>query len=376
MAAYPPISGELEIYYCPSLVSFPEKGLPSTLRKLEISGCEALESLPEWMTHTNYNLEVLRVSECPALKYIISSRGGLPPSLKVIYICSCDMLESLEAEEGMKINCPSLESFEIIMCKNLKFLPNVLHNDDNNLKNLRSFVIPGSNTLESIPEGWFSLPTNLREIHISGYDALPYSFQNNNFPSLEALSVHLLSPSILKKISFDRFSSLTRLNIGCSIREEEEDVELSVFPTEGMSLPPSLIELYLYEFPYLETLCSREFQKLTSLQLLHIGRCPRLASVPKEGLPPSLQRLTIDHCAEFTSIPDQGLPQSLLELYILFCPRFGSFPEQGLPQSLLDLSVSGCPKLKRLCEKGTGKYWPLIRYIPKVTIDGRSIFAT
>ncbi|PSS12025.1 Disease resistance RPP13-like protein [Actinidia chinensis var. chinensis] len=373
-----PFLGELEISFCPSLVSFPEKGLPSTLRKLEISECRDLVSLPEWMSNTNYNLEVLSVSRCPALKYIISPRGGLPPTLKQIEILKCGMLESLVTEEGMKINCPSLESFEISCCKNLKFLPDALHNDDNNLKNLRSFVIRGLDSLESIPEGWFSLPTNLREILISynkKLDAMPHSFQNNrNCRSLEVLWVGSLRTNILKKISFDRFSSLKTLTIRCSIREDEECVELLVFPMKGMSLPTSLKQLNLIGFPYLETLCSMEFQKLTSLQVLDILECPRLASVPKERLPPSLQQLTIHSCAEFTSIPEQGLPQSLLYLTILHCPKFGSFPENGLPQSLLKLYVQECPILKRRCEQGKGKYWPLIRHIPEVEIDGRSIF--
>ncbi|GFZ00416.1 NB-ARC domain-containing disease resistance protein [Actinidia rufa] len=378
-----PFLGELQINSCPSLVSFPEKGFPSTLRKLEISGCGALESLPEWMTHTNYNLEVLKVVDCPVLKYIISPRGGLPPSLKHLAISSCAMLESLAAEEGVKINCPSLESFEIRFCNNLKFLPDASHN----LKNLWRFEIALLNSLESIPEGWFSLPTNLREILISdieNLDALPHNLQNNsNFPSLEVLNVTSLRPSILKKISFDRFSSLKEL--------------ITDSLMEGMSLPTSLTELTLWRARYLETLCSREFQKLTSLQVLRISECPRLASVP--SLPPSLQQLEIEFCAEFTSIPEQGLPKSLLKLTILYCPKFGSFPEQGLPQSLLQLSISfcpefgsfpdqglpqsllelyvrECPKLKRLCEKDKGKYWPLIRHIPKVTIDKRSIFDT
>ncbi|PSS11980.1 Disease resistance RPP13-like protein [Actinidia chinensis var. chinensis] len=370
-----PFLGELEIYYCPSLVSFPEKGFPSTLRKLEISRCRALESLPEWMTHTNYNLEVLKVVDCPVLKYIISPRGGLPPSLKHLAISSCAMLESLAAEEGVKINCPSLESFEIRFCNNLKFLPDALHN----LKNLRRFEIAWLNSLESIPEGWFSLPTKLREIRIlsnENLDALPHSLQNNNnFPSLEVLEVTSLRPSILKKISFDRFSSLKEL--------------VTDSPMEGMSLPTSLTELKLYCFPYLETLCSREFKKLTSLQVLSISWFPRLPSVP--SLPPSLQQLEIEFCDEFTSIPEQGLPQSLLELRIWSCPKFesfpeqglpqslskltiascpefGSFPDKGLPQSLLELYVFKCPKLKPLCEKDKGKYWPLIRHIPRVQI--------
>ncbi|GFS29659.1 hypothetical protein Acr_00g0007660 [Actinidia rufa] len=369
-----PFLVELNISSSPSLVSFPEKGLPSTLKKLEISACGALESLPEWMTHTNYNLEVLEVSDCPALKYIISPRGGLPPSLKKIKIFYCAMLESLVPEEGMEINCPSLESFEISSCKNLKFLPDAL---DNNLKNLRRFVIQKLDYLESIPEGWFSLPTNLREIRIlfnEKLDVLPHILQNNNnFLSLEVLEVTPLRPSILKKISFDRFSSLTNLIIQDPIREEE-DVEFSVFPIKGMSLPTSLIQLDLGGFPYLKTLCSMEFQKLTSLQELYISVCPRLASIPKEGLPPSLQRLTIDRCAAFTSIPEQGLPQSLLKLTIRYCPKFVSFPEQGLPQSLLELYVQECPILKRQCTKDKGKYWRLIRHIPVVEIDKRSIF--
>ncbi|XP_057511494.1 putative disease resistance protein RGA3 [Actinidia eriantha] len=350
-----PFLGELQIYSCPSLVSFPEKGFPSTLRKLEIYKCGALESLPEWMMHTNYNLEVLNVYDCPVLKYIISPRGGLPPSLKHLAISRCAMLESLAAEEGVKINCPSLESFEIIFCNNLKFLPDALHN----LKNLRRFEIAWLNSLESIPEGWFSLPTNLREIRISGIenlDALPHSLQNNNnFPSLEVLDVTSLRPNILKKISFDRFSSLKEL--------------ITDSLMEGMSLPTSLTELTLWSARYLETLCSREFQKLTSLQVLKISMCPRLASVP--SLPPSLQQLEIKFCDEFTSFPEQGLPQSLLELSIWSCPEFGSFPDQGLPQSLLELYVIECPKLKHLCEKDKGKYWPLIRHIPKVTTDIR-----
>ncbi|GFS38329.1 hypothetical protein Acr_00g0056840 [Actinidia rufa] len=194
-----PFLGELQINSCPSLVSFPEKGFPSTLRKLEISGCGALESLPEWMTHTNYNLEVLKVVDCPVLKYIISPRGGLPPSLKHLAISSCD-----------------------------------------------NAGVTGS---------------------------------RGGGPASSKRSVLTDSPLLKNSLSIPNF-------------EKEEEVELSVFPMEGMSLPTSLTELTFVEIPDIWRLyVPREFQKLTSLQVLRISECPRLASVPKEELPPSLQQL-------------------------------------------------------------------------------------
>ncbi|XP_028110549.1 putative adenylate cyclase regulatory protein [Camellia sinensis] len=51
--------GVLKIYSCESLISFPMKGLPSMLRELGVSGCDALESLPELMTLNNLQ-ELLR----------------------------------------------------------------------------------------------------------------------------------------------------------------------------------------------------------------------------------------------------------------------------------------------------------------------------
>ncbi|GMP40682.1 hypothetical protein CsSME_00011029 [Camellia sinensis var. sinensis] len=118
------------------------------------------------------------------------------------------------------------------------------------------------------------------------------------------------------------------------------------FPEEGMFLPTSLINLTIKDFPNLERLSYEEFQNLTSLQTLHIWSCPRLASFPKEGLPPSLLHLWIDDC-----------------------PELATFPEQGFPPSLLSLVISPCnPILKQKCEKGK-EYWPIIQYIPEVDLE-------
>ncbi|XP_028069935.1 putative disease resistance RPP13-like protein 1 [Camellia sinensis] len=131
--------GELYVYKCPSLSSFPETGFPCTLKTLEVRDCETLQSLFGCLTQINdSNLQVLDVRDCPSLTSLISCRGGgLPPTLKELGIWSCKKLEALlVVEEAMEITCPSLESVWIINCDRLKYLPDALPNNNNNLRNL------------------------------------------------------------------------------------------------------------------------------------------------------------------------------------------------------------------------------------------------
>ncbi|GMP42217.1 hypothetical protein CsSME_00012033 [Camellia sinensis var. sinensis] len=132
--------GELYVYKCPSLSSFPETGFPCTLKTLEVRDCETLQSLFGCLTQINdSNLQVLDVRDCPSLTSLISCRGGgLPPTLKELGIWRCKKLEALlVVEEGMEITCPSLESVWIIHCDRLKYLPDALpNNNNNNLRNL------------------------------------------------------------------------------------------------------------------------------------------------------------------------------------------------------------------------------------------------
>ncbi|KAG5539279.1 hypothetical protein RHGRI_019741 [Rhododendron griersonianum] len=154
---------ELIIYACPCLISFPKTGLPSTLRTLSIKSCDTLRSLPELMMLNS--LEELKVWSCPSLTYLSSSRTGLPRNLKKMYIEGCEKLETVLAEEGMKMNCTSLESFEIYQCESLKSLPDVTQNnvDGGCLKDLSNLKVSYCENVESIPQGWFTA-TNLREL--------------------------------------------------------------------------------------------------------------------------------------------------------------------------------------------------------------------
>ncbi|XP_028095241.1 putative disease resistance RPP13-like protein 1 [Camellia sinensis] len=318
---------ELYVSMCPSLGSFPETGFPSTLKNLEIRDCEALQSLFGWITQINdNNLEVLQVWSCPSLTCLISCRGGgLPPTLKSLDIGGCEKLEALLVEEGMEINCPSLESVWIIDCDGLKYLPDALPNN-NNLRNLSQLILYGCKNLECIPEGWFHSTTNLTKLNIRGckkLKALPHGLQSINYlTSLEELEMDISQwNNNFKKIGLHSLSSLKELTL-IEGKEEEHPVGSS-FPIDGKLLPTSLIFLHMEGFRNLEKLSSKLFQNLASLEQLWIRDCPRLKSLPVQRLPPSLNELWIE----------------------------------------------GCPRLTGKCEKGKGKYWPHLAHIPEVCVD-------
>ncbi|KAF7153571.1 hypothetical protein RHSIM_Rhsim01G0056600 [Rhododendron simsii] len=390
---------ELSISQCPRLISFPV--LPSTLKELLICKCDRLVSLPD-LTLLN-NLEKLYIDSCPSLMYL-SSGSGLPPALKELTVEWCAELKSLIAEEGIKINCPSLESVDIHFCDRLKTLPNVMQNN-NGLKNLSRLVIWKCKNLESLPEGWFPT-TNFREFDIyccKKLEPLPSrAYKNNHLSSVEKLELYgypagtgLLS-YILDEGSSSYFTNLTSLDINnfdidvvnfdigklCGLHRLYSLRKLQLwrcdgvsFPERGMfSFPSSLVLLGIRKFPNLENLSFKDFENLVSLETLHIGYCPKLTSISELRLPPSLSELWIFDCPNLASFPEQGLPPSLSYLRISGCPKLASFPEQGLPPSLLRLSIDECSMLKGRFEKGKGKYWGFIAHIPEVMIDDRFVF--
>ncbi|KAL7230930.1 hypothetical protein ACSBR2_009246 [Camellia fascicularis] len=373
-----PALQHLEIENCPQLISLFEEeeedspqlqrqqqeqeGSPYLmgLKYLGIDNCEKLEKLPGGL-HALKCLQKMKVQNCPSLTYL-SSGGGLPAALEELDIAHLSKLESLLAEDGMKIRCPSLKSIRIDGCENM----------------------------ESLPEGWFLLATsNLRDLVIYGcrkLKALPY-----NLSSLQELTVWRCPAGIVS--NWSSLTNLRSLVIGTNMIGKPpsewvlhrlpslrklvlvgfKDYRWESISEDGMLLPTSLTDLSLQYFPNLEKLSFKDFQDLTSLEKLFIHDCRKLTSLPKEGLPPSLLILEIGSCPKFASFPMQGLPPSLWFLWIKSCPKLSSFPEQGLPPSLLRLEIKGCPILKQRCQKGKGRYWRFISHIPLVNIDGKFI---
>ncbi|XP_028083316.1 putative disease resistance RPP13-like protein 1 [Camellia sinensis] len=381
-----PALQHLEIENCPQLISLFEEeeedspqlqrqqqeqeGLPYLmgLKYLGIDNCEKLEKLPGGLNALKC-LQKMKVQNCPSLTYL-SSRGGLLAALEELDIAHLSKLESLLAEDGMKFFCPSLKSIRINACKNLKSLPDAMHDSSNNneFKNLSLVDIRGCENMESLPEGWFQFATsNLRNLLIYNckkLEARPYNLSYlqelevrkclagivSNWSSLTNLSSLTIDTIMIGKPPSEwglhRLPSLSKL-----LLDGSNDYRWESISEDGMLLPTSLTYLSFQCFPNLEKLSFKDFQDLTSLETLYIHDCRKLTSLPKEGLPPSVSNL-----------------------YIWSCPKFASFPEQGLPPSLLWLEINGCPKLKRRCQKGKGRYWRFISHIPRVDIDDKFIF--
>ncbi|KAI8545966.1 hypothetical protein RHMOL_Rhmol07G0078900 [Rhododendron molle] len=339
---------ELIIGACPCIISFPKTGLPSTLRTLRIDSCDTLQSLPELMMLNS--LEELEVLRCPSLTYLSSSRTGLPCNLRKMHIVGCAKLESVLAEEGMKINCTSLESFEIYNCESLKSLPDVTQNnvDGGCLKDLSKLSVSYCENVESIPQGWFTA-TNLRKLRVYRCKKLK-GLPHNAYYNLTSLqSLRISSWDGATELISSHFTNLTFLWL--------YNVD------EGGNKPPS--EWGLHRLSSLRELC-----------LFGYGWAS-FPPVEEDGmmlwLPPSLNELTIVGFPNLEKLSCKEFP-SLKELCILFCPKLTTITKLGLPPSLLYLRIYRCPLLSERCsKKKKGQYWPLISHIPQVEIDDRNV---
>ncbi|KAG1347329.1 disease resistance protein RGA2 [Cocos nucifera] len=190
----------------------------------------------------------------------------------------------------------------------------------------------------------------------------------------------------------------------------------------------ALIHLHLEDCPEMKLVGGLQF--LTTLELLHLTRCPTLIESSERGQlheqqgPRALCRLNIDdtillqqlwillgslhslqhlwiHPGQMTNFTEghelwfrqltslqildiehseklESLPTSLVNFFtirmltIRACPNVSSLPENGLPASLKELHITGCPLLKDRCQKG-GADWTKIAHIPLIRIDGEKI---
>ncbi|CAN6556224.1 unnamed protein product [Malus baccata var. baccata] len=290
----------LEINKCERLSKLP-KGLHqlSFLQELYISHCSSLVSFPD--VGLPPSLKVLEIRECDRLMYI--AKYQIPQNLKRIEIWRCGSLKSLvEEEKELVVSCSSsfsvsLEHLEIGYCASLtslslrgqlyRALKHLEIEDCEGLELIASYRNCGK--LEVSPEDIRNL-TSLKELEIDFLEGLT-SFP----PNLTSLAIYKLkSCKRLWELEWglDKLTSLKNLWI------KSEDPDVLSFPPDGkeeMLLPKSLTKLQIYDFPNLKKI-SKGIQFLTSLQTLSLKDCPMLASIPDEGLSLSLGQLWIVRC--------------------------------------------------------------------------------
>ncbi|XP_056165415.1 putative disease resistance RPP13-like protein 1 [Syzygium oleosum] len=341
----------LMVKNCPKLVSFPETGIPTSVMSLYVSRCNLLQSLPRGLSirpdepssgnSSNSNnridmtscLQELTIDGCNSLPASLFNEGRfLPATLKTLKISSCKGVESL-AEINV-YHLQSLREIGIWSCENLRSLPPCL----------RALSLLTSLALVNCPA-----------LELECFPPLPLSisrFSLYNCPKIKSLPNQLYQLPCLREFEISECESITR------------------FPHGG--LPPQLQELTVWECGNMKQPMREWLTPLTSLQFLWIGGSAGGVGEEKDlrlPLPSSLLTLYIYDMGKVKRL-SSSLPPSLKTLSIFQCPKLRELPQDGLPPSLEHLSIERCGILEERCKKGTGRYWPLIREIPLVTLVG------
>ena len=238
----------------------------ASLEFVHIGSCAKLKSLPVGL-HKLCHLNYIGISRCPS--FVSFPDGGLlPTSGRKLSLQYCEKLEAWP-------NCiPNLNSLHIVNCPSVVYFPK---------------------------EGY---PTSLTSLSFGG---------ENICKQVTVWGLH-------------RLTSLTSLCIDGGFPDwqsfpDEQDGKLT------MMLPSSLTHLTIWSIPNIVILSSKCFQNLSALEQLVIRNCPKLASLPEKGLPPSL----------------------------------------------LQLHIYQCPLLKQHYKKG-GREWSKIANVPYIHIDGSFVF--
>ncbi|KAJ6937407.1 hypothetical protein NC652_011910 [Populus alba x Populus x berolinensis] len=278
---------ELKIRRCPRLLSFPEAGLPSTLRIIEIVGCNALTPLPAAVTYNIMCLEQLHIDNCDSLMSL--GRIQLSQTVKKLEIRRCkNLLCLLDDGEGSS----SKKSDENTSCSG------------NNSSLLEYLYVEMCNSLTSIGE----LPSALKNLQV------------RSCSKLKSLSSRDKLPAGLKHLAIK----------GCENLESMPDRFQDNMSLEHISIRSCFNLRSLPE----------GLHKLCHLREISIGHCPALVSFAAEGLPINLRRLFIMKCDRLKAIPGHMHNlMSLEELSIFNCPGIVSFPEEGFPTSLTFLAT-------------------------------------
>jgi hypothetical protein len=181
---------QIRIVNCPNFVSFPKGGLRApSLTSLYMSSCGSLRSLPNKMHTLLPSLQALEVGYCPKVESL--PEGGLPSNLKRLDISHCDKLFASRMGWDLQ-NLPFLTSLSITRIPGVESFP------ESQLlpTNLTSLFISNFPNLKSLDKG-LQLLSALEELIIYGCPKLKYMPEQGLPPSLSLLQI--INCPLLKK---------------------------------------------------------------------------------------------------------------------------------------------------------------------------------
>lgn len=334
----------------------------SSLKTIHLSNCIRCLGLPPLgQLPFLKKLEIRGADEVIQISREFSGNGATKgfPSLNELVLDDMPKLEEWLFADGDQL-FPRLTELDVIDCPKLKALPRL----PSTLTRLRI----SEAGLGVLPELWDSKqPSSLSSLHIdncSNLTSLQQGLLSHPLSALKDLKINncegLLS---LPLECFRHFTSLESLHIcKCPMLVPSTALE------EGL-LPSSLEDVrvgFCYQLisPLLD-----ELRNLAFLTHLEIANCPDLYYFPLEGLPDTLKFLAILDCANLQHLPPHLWKlSSLVTLIISNCPRIPHLPLEGLPRGLHELYIKACPSLKETCELGR-EDWAKVAHIAKVEID-------
>ena len=343
---------ELRVEGCQILVSFPDMGLPSKLKRLVIQNCGAMKAIQDGNLRNNTSLEFLEIRSCSSLVSVLE--GGIPITLKYMRISYCRSLKSLPVE--MMNNDMSLEYLEIEACASLLSFP-----AGELPKSLKRLEISSCGNFLSLPSSLLNL-VHLDFLNLEDCPLLEY-FPNTGLPTRNLRELTICKCEKLKSLPnrFHNLKSLQKLAIsGCP--------SLVSLPKQG--LPTNLISLEITHCEKLNPIDEWKLHKLTTLRTFSIGGIPGLVSFSNTYLlPDSITFLRILELPDLLSI-SEGLQNltSLETLMIRDCDKLQYLPKEGLPATLSSLTIKNCPLIQSRCKQDTGEDWSKIMDIPDVVL--------
>jgi Leucine-rich repeat (LRR) protein len=297
-----PTVRKLQLAHCKEVLL---KELPAGLRKLNIGGFRAIESLPQGLVNSNENLQELTISRCRKLKLTAQLNFS---SLARLRLDDCDSLKSFPLDLFPKLNdikingCKNMESFTVseqhgcdlvTLLIDIRNCPNFVSFPKGGIRapKLGVFSVSSCTSLRSVPENMHTLLPSLKSFEIIDCPKVEL-FPEGGFPfNLEVICIRNCQKLFAGRMRWglQKLPSIRTMRIG----GKSENVKS--FP-EPQLLPYGLTNLHLSEFPNLKSLDNKGLQHLTSLKELWIKDCPKLKYMLEEGLPASLSIIRIDGC--------------------------------------------------------------------------------